>query len=348
MNPSKYTSIILLLISVFFILYIGKPIILPFIFAVFIYYIIRSIRRFFDRNYWIKKVIPGWVKHLFAAIFIFTTIFIILKSIVINAQNLPLFIQKYELNIALFSKEIKNLLGFDIKEKLISAFNSIDFTSFANYIINSFSTILGHLMLIVFYVMFLFFEEQKFTTKITLIFSNKKNHLNTVSIHKNIEHSMIQYISIKTLISLISATVCFGIMFSMNLKLPFLWSLGIFLFSYIPVIGTFFAVILPFLFSIIQFGNISSPFLLLILLSVTLLFVTNFVEPKIAGSSLNISPLVALISLSVWGTLWGIAGMILSVPITVTIIILFANFNNTRPIAILLSNTGHVGHTPKE
>ena len=72
------------------------------------------------------------------------------------------------------------------------------------------------------------------------------------------------------------------------------------------------------------------------------LIVGNFLEPKIMGNSLNLSPLIVIISLSVWGSIWGIVGMVLSVPITVIMIILFAQFKSTKPIAILLSEKGIV------
>jgi len=60
------------------------------------------------------------------------------------------------------------------------------------------------------------------------------------------------------------------------------------------------------------------------------------------GNALNISSLVAILALSFWGWLWGITGMILSIPITVMIVIVFAQFPSTRSVAILLSGTGKV------
>jgi predicted PurR-regulated permease PerM len=60
------------------------------------------------------------------------------------------------------------------------------------------------------------------------------------------------------------------------------------------------------------------------------------------GNSLNISPLVVLVALIVWGAIWGIVGMLLSVPITVMMIIIMAQFENTKSLAILLSATGEL------
>jgi len=68
----------------------------------------------------------------------------------------------------------------------------------------------------------------------------------------------------------------------------------------------------------------------------------NILEPRFLGTSLNISPLVVLLSLAFWGAIWGIAGMLLCVPIMSIAIMLFAQFDSTRPIAILLSGNGRV------
>jgi predicted PurR-regulated permease PerM len=65
------------------------------------------------------------------------------------------------------------------------------------------------------------------------------------------------------------------------------------------------------------------------------------------GNSLNISPLVVLLTLTLWGLLWGIPGMLLSVPITVILIIIMSEFEETKPIAILLSRNGNLGEKNK-
>ena len=65
-------------------------------------------------------------------------------------------------------------------------------------------------------------------------------------------------------------------------------------------------------------------------------------EPKLLGNNMNLSPLVTILALSFWGAIWGITGMILSVPITVIMVIIFSQFEHTKPIAILLSERGNV------
>jgi len=57
---------------------------------------------------------------------------------------------------------------------------------------------------------------------------------------------------------------------------------------------------------------------------------------------MNISPLVTILALSIWGSIWGITGMILSVPITVIMIIVLSQFERTKPVAIMLSEKGNI------
>ena len=70
--------------------------------------------------------------------------------------------------------------------------------------------------------------------------------------------------------------------------------------------------------------------------------VASVIEPKIMGKSLNLSPLVVLITLAIWGTVWGVLGMIISVPVTSIMVIVLAQFPNTRNIAVLLSESGNI------
>ncbi len=68
----------------------------------------------------------------------------------------------------------------------------------------------------------------------------------------------------------------------------------------------------------------------------------KIIEPRLMGNTLNLSPLVILLSLALWGSIWGIPGAILCVPITVLLAIIFSNFEATRPVAVLLSRNGEI------
>lgn len=342
MNLTQVTNGILIAIATVFIMMVGKAILLPLFFAILIYFLIRSVKRFINRSTWIKKTIPSWINTLIATTLILAGFGLIIQLIIDNAQLLPKQINQHEHHITAISTQLQHYIGTEKTTEIISYYEKLNFYNLINPLLNSVSSLLGDLTLIIFYIIFLFLEAANFQTKLQLIFQ-KPNQLNrTKTILRNIEASITNYIGIKTFINFLSAGICFITLYISGIELPFLWASCIFLCNFIPVIGIFIAITLPTLYGIIQFGNFQIPFTTFFILLTIQGVIGNYLEPKLLGKSLNISPLVALVSLTFWGAIWGIAGMLISVPLTVIIIILLSNFQKTRALAILLSNTGDV------
>ena len=132
------------------------------------------------------------------------------------------------------------------------------------------------------------------------------------------------------------------VLVAVGLDLAGFWAFVIFLLAYIPTIGSLLGVIFPALMALLQFGGISEFLIIAVGLGAAQLVIGNVLEPRMMGRSLNLSSLVVIVSLAVWGSLWGVTGMFLSVPITVVLMIILAQFKQTRPIAILLSANGKV------
>jgi len=110
-----------------------------------------------------------------------------------------------------------------------------------------------------------------------------------------------------------------------------------FLMNYVPNIGSTIATALPVLISFFQFGSIWKSLLILgIVVGLDNIF-GNFVEPRFVGKGLGLSPLVVIFSLIFWGWLWGIPGMVLSVPIAAVIKIICQNVPSLRFIEVMMS-----------
>jgi|TARA_B110000093_G_C12736131_1_gene312365 predicted PurR-regulated permease PerM len=159
---------------------------------------------------------------------------------------------------------------------------------------------------------------------------------------KKIDKSLSSYISLKSLIASMTSTLSYFILLGVGIDSPVFWAFLIFMFNFIPSVGPILGTIMPALFSLLQFGQFTPFLIILISLGIVAVLIGSFVEPRLMGNTLNISPLVAILSLAIWGAIWGIIGMLLSVPITVTMIIIFSQFKGTRNIAILLSEKGKV------
>ncbi len=118
-----------------------------------------------------------------------------------------------------------------------------------------------------------------------------------------------------------------------------LWGLLAWFMGYIPSIGFIIALIPPVLMAYAEFGL---PTALIVAVGFILINggIQNFVQPKIMGDKLRISPLVVFVGLFIWGYLLGGVGAILAVPMTLLVLIVMENFEATRPIAILMRYTG--------
>ena len=121
------------------------------------------------------------------------------------------------------------------------------------------------------------------------------------------------------------------------------WAVLIALLNYIPYIGSMAGVLAPTAIAIVQFeGDWSMIATCFFGLTFCQIFVGSFLEPSLMGRSLNLSPFVILVSLTAWGSMWGIAGALLSAPVTAILVIVFSEFEGTRPVAILLSRSGKI------
>jgi predicted PurR-regulated permease PerM len=134
-----------------------------------------------------------------------------------------------------------------------------------------------------------------------------------------------KYVSTKFYISIIAGVVIGSILWLFNIDFVIVWAVFAILFNYIPNLGSIVVVGLPSLMALIQYESFSYAFLILVVLIVAINIIGNYLEPKIFGDNLGLNPLVILFSLLLWGYIWGIVGMFLSVPLTAVIKIIISN-----------------------
>ena len=158
-----------------------------------------------------------------------------------------------------------------------------------------------------------------------------------MSILRSIENQVQHYLVLKTVISLLTAIISGIILYFGGFDFLLFSSLLIFALNFIPNIGSVIATAFPVLTGLIKFGFSMKVLLVLAGLMLTQMIIGNILEPKIAGKSLNLSPIVILLSLIFWGYIWGITGMILAVPLTSAIKIIFSHIQILKPVAELIS-----------
>jgi len=205
------------------------------------------------------------------------------------------------------------------------------------------TTIFSKTGIILFYVLFILLESRHFKDKLPLMFTDDHKRSQIVGIFEKIKKDIKSYFVIKTLVSWVTAILSYCVMIVFGLDFAIFWAFLIFFLNFIPSVGSIIAVTFPILFTLVQFTESFYPLIFISsgLIGIQILM-WNIIEPKFMGNKLNLSPLVIIIALGFWGTIWWVVGMLLSVPIMVIINIILSKFPSTRSIAILLSEKGEL------
>jgi predicted PurR-regulated permease PerM len=148
-----------------------------------------------------------------------------------------------------------------------------------------------------------------------------------------------KYMLMRTLVSALTGVAVWGFALVTGLELAVAWGIIAFALNYVPFIGPFVATILPGLFALAQFDSWQSVALVFVGLTLIQFLIGNYLEPRITGAALAISPLAVIFAVFFWSFLWGIPGALIGVPITIAILTLCEHSDSTRWIAMLLSST---------
>jgi len=194
--------------------------------------------------------------------------------------------------------------------------------------------------LVLVYLGFLIASRHAFERKAVRLFRARESRQEALATFLRVRNGVERYLWIQTVTGLIIAAAAWVLMMVVGLENAFFWAFLVFIVNYVPIVGAVAAIALPSLFALLQFGWLPAVTLLGGLLAITFV-VGNILLPRMQGDSLNMDPLVVLMSLGFWGTLWGLPGMFLSTPLTVLSMVVLAQFEGSRWIAILLSSDGN-------
>ncbi len=324
-----------------YLLIIGRSLLIPLVIAIFIWHLLNTIKDGVQKIPMVGPRIPSGLGMLLAFVVVALLIKILIDIISNNVSQVIAAWPRYQENLT----KITNVIDQRFHVKAVSIHQFIKDLSVQNILINIytvFTMITSSAVLIALYIGFLFVEQHFFRQKLDALFPYQEHRTLVNNILTHISHDTQTYLGLKTLMSLVTATTSWVIMKLVGLDFAEFWGLLIFFLNFIPNIGAIIATAFPALLALVQFES-WWPFIIIISGIVTIQFVIgNLVEPRFLGKSLNLSALVILIALALWGAVWGILGMFLSVPITVMMMIIFAHFEPTRPIAILLSQDGQI------
>lgn len=338
-----------------FVAYIGRGVIIPLVVAIFLCFLIYTLKENIRRVPYIGRFMPDWVGYMIAFILIGGGMVLFVEIIRSNVETLLETWPSYE-------QRLRGLAG-----DAIAYFRTVDFLpqdllggveqiqksaldlikpvlSQAAGSLRSLSSNFLTFITVFLYLVFMLIERGRLLRKIELLGADDRQRRVINETISDIGVMVRQYITVKTLSNLVTATISYVIMLIIGVQFAGFWALLIFVLNYIPIFGAASAITLPVLLSLVQpdGGGVRMATIAAVSLIGAEQVMSNGIEPRIVGRSLNLSPLVILFSLGVWGSLWGFAGLLLSVPITVTVMIILSQFHSTRGIAIMMSDNGKI------
>lgn len=338
LSTQDYLLGIITAILVAYVLNLGKSILVPLLIALFMAYLIMPITRAFNRF-----KLPGFISGFLVLLFFFLIFSLFGFAIYQNIQEFVLVSDLYGQRLDSMISKIDTILlenfnivynPIDILKEILSRINIPALISSG---LGSFFSFFSSLVLVFFYLSFILVEKRVLHSKLEKIGGKNSEFLPIIV---RINEQIQKYIALKTIISVATGLAAYIALKIMGVDFAELWAMVTFLLNFIPNIGSIIASILPIIFSLLQFQSFSTASLVAIILISIQTLIGNVIEPRVFGRELNLSPLLVFFSLIVWGSIWGVTGMILSVPIMASISIITWNIPSLRKLSILMREKG--------
>lgn len=284
--------------------------------------------------------IPNWLASV-TAVSLIAALLMALFGIV-SAEidgvlaNVPVYTERGQVVVA----RLFTLLGDDVAEAVLGAFQDIDVGAWLRAAAGSAGNLLVAVVLVILYVGFLFAERPWFRAKLARLFPQPERAERVGHVVSSIRSSVHHYMLVKTGVSALTGLVVYAILRLFGLDFAEALAILTFMLNFIPNIGSIIATAVPVLVALVQFESWPPVIALLAVVGVAQFGLGNVVDPMLMGRALQMSSFAIVISLTLWSAIWGVVGMFLAVPIMVMVMIVCAHIPALRPFAVLLSRDG--------
>ncbi|MCM1321944.1 MAG: AI-2E family transporter [Bacteroides sp.] len=324
------------------VLKVTSTVILPIVIAVLVSLVFEPIVTAMNKRFHIP-----WLLGIIIILGIVATAITIIGSILFTSlKAILLQYPKYEERFITIYQIIANLYNLSYNESASLFQNLWEQLGIRNFIQNfalTFSnnivSLIRNFLMICLFSIFFLMELQLFRVKLRYAFETAMQD-RIVNIISDIIKQVSHYISIKFYTSLATGILVYFGTLAIGLDFPIVWGFLAFIANFIPTFGSIFSGVITVLFALLQFWPESLQIVLtgILMLGVNMV-IGNFLEPRIQGANLGLSPFFIIASLSVWGWLCGFAGMVIAVPMTVILKIICENVSFLRPVSVLMGSS---------
>ena len=342
MKLERAAFAMIVVILSFYVLYIGQALLLPLVIAGAIAYLISILAHGISAIKIQGVGVPKALSMVVALGVILLGIGFIINLITVNITSVIKEAPGYQQNIEALIQKGYTAAGVEEVPNLQEMIDQIDLGAYLQNFGRTIRSLVSSTGIIIVYLLFLLLEQRTFPSKIKAIIQNRSKQKDAFELIDKMRSDVRTYVAIKVLTSATTGILSFIVLHFVGVDFASFWAVLIFLLNFIPTIGSIIATAFPSVLTLVQFDTMG-PFIITIsVLSAIQFCIGSLVEPKLMGNRLNLSPIVILLSLGLWGSIWGIPGMFLCVPITVIAMIICSYFPTTRPIAVLLSGNGRI------
>lgn len=336
LNERRTTNILLLIIAVpvvFYLLKILSFIFIPLIFSMFIALLFLPIMRWLAR-----RKIPKLLSIIIVLLIVVGGLKIGVELIQLSSKEILAnnggFLQKAEPKLASLKEYLSDDFGIEMqsnKNVFAQFFQKENIGSTIGFL----RTFLTNLLMTAFFVVLWLAES----INVHKLLNNTilKQKYTSIKAFMKIEKNLIKFIKVKFFVSALTGLFTGLMCVFFDVSFPIFWGLFAFTINFVQMVGSFISVILLSIFAFVELDTTST--LLFFICSITMVQVVfgAILEPIFMGKSFSINIIAVLVMLMFWGFLWGIPGLIMAIPITVFLKIIFEQFHSTRLIASLLS-----------
>jgi AI-2 transport protein TqsA len=211
-----------------------------------------------------------------------------------------------------------------------------DLASAALNVLNLTSAALGSIVLILFLMLLMLGEADNWHAKLRAITHGRQGSRRWLEAGQSVGAKFRTYFAARLILGVLTGLLYGVLLFAFGVEYAVLWSLLAVLLGFIPTVGSIISGTLPTIYVFVTRAPADA-----LIVGAGLLVIEqaigNFLDPKVMGKRLAISPLVVLLALVLWSLLWGLAGALLAVPITVLATVVMAHFDRFKPAALLLT-----------
>ena len=340
MNERKITNILLLIIAIpilFYVLKLLSFIFIPLFFSLFMAVLLWPLIR------WLKKKKVPKIFNLFIVISIMilfiTSVIILIKlssAEILASNNNLLEKAEYKINNLIIPLEA----FFEIKRnESVSAYylDKINLNRlFSSTLITIKSVIITTLMTFFFAILLL---SESLNLHDVLHKILVKQRFSSIKVFFRIEKDIITFVKVKFILSFFTGLGFSLACYYFDVSFPIFWGLLVFSLNFVQMIGSVVSVILLSIFALIEINTTGTLLFFILVISLIQIILGGILEPIFMGKSFSINVITVLVALMFWGFIWGVPGLILSIPITVLLKIIFDQFPTTKIISSLMSGT---------